>query len=60
MPYSVDAKQANFSSLHALAANSFLQKIIARLVLNLFKSRDTIVVLQRYIPHFLFSTHEYF
>jgi len=40
----------------------FLQSMIARLVLNLLKSRDTVAVLQRStaLTHFLFSVHEYF
>jgi len=35
--------------MHELAASSFPQSMIARLVLNLLKSRDTIAVLQRSI-----------
>ena len=41
---------ANFRSQDALTASSFPQSMIARLVLNLLKSRDTIAVLQRSTP----------
>jgi len=35
--------------MHALTASSFPESMIARLVLNLLKPRDTIAVLQRSI-----------
>jgi len=35
--------------MHALTASAFLQRMFARLVLNLLKSRDTTEVLQRSI-----------
>ena len=35
------------SNQHALTASSFPQSMVARLVLNLLKSRDTIAVLKR-------------
>jgi len=38
---------ANFRSQLALTASSFPQSMIARLVLNLLKSRYTIALLQR-------------
>jgi len=40
--------------MRALTASSFSQSIIARLVLNLLKSRDIIVVLQRSIAFDVF------
>jgi len=40
-------KIASFRSQHALTASSLPQSMIARLVLNLLKSRDTTAVLQR-------------
>jgi len=62
-------KIANFRSQHALTASSFPQSMIARMVLKLLKSRNTIAVLQRFTPfdaflssmtHFLSSIHDYF
>jgi len=35
--------------MHALTASSFPQSMIARLILNLLKSHETIAVLQRSI-----------
>jgi len=44
----IESKRISFL-MHALTASSFPQSMIARLVLNLLKSRDTIAVLQRSI-----------
>jgi len=48
--------------MHTLKANYFPQRMIARLVLNLLKSRDIITVLRQFIilTHFLSSIHKYF